>query len=83
MLNFDWLFDIVNGSTVASAGKFVPKSATLAARKLEQAGADPLSRGAAKPTPPISLRPGTRLVREWRGVTHTALIHADGIEWRG
>jgi hypothetical protein len=22
-------------------------------------------------------------VREWRGVTHTALIHADGIEWRG
>jgi hypothetical protein len=24
----------------------------------------------AKPTPPISLKPGTRLVREWRGVTH-------------
>jgi hypothetical protein len=24
------------------------------------------------------LRPGTRLVQEWRGVTHTALIHADG-----
>jgi hypothetical protein len=22
-------------------------------------------------------------VREWHGVTHTALIHADGIEWRG
>ena len=22
-------------------------------------------------------------VREWRGVTHTVLIHADGIEWRG
>src|SRR5438132_13830338 len=53
------------------------------ARKLEQATADPLSRGAAKPAPPISLRPGTRLVREWRGVTHTALIHNDGIEWRG
>ena len=53
------------------------------ARKLERAGADPLGRGAAKPAPPISLRPGTRLVREWHGVTHTALIHADGIEWRG
>ena len=53
------------------------------ARKLEQAAADPLSRGAANPTQPISLQPGTRLVREWRGVTHTALIHADGIEWRG
>ena len=53
------------------------------ARKLEQAAVDPLSRGAAKPTPSVSLRPGTRLVREWRGVTHTALIHADGIEWHG
>ena len=53
------------------------------ARKLEQAGADSLSRGTAKPAPPISLRPGTRLVREWRGVTHMVLIHADGIEWRG
>jgi hypothetical protein len=52
------------------------------ARRLEQA-ADSLRRGAVKPAPPISLRPGTRLVREWRGVTHTLLIHADGIEWRG
>src|ERR1700732_4671894 len=54
-----------------------------AARKLERASADPLGRGAAKPAPPLSLQPGTRLVREWHGVTHTALIHADGIEWRG
>src|SRR5580704_14030999 len=53
------------------------------ARKLERASADPQSRGAAKPTQPISLGPGTRLVREWRGVTHTVLIHADGIEWCG
>jgi hypothetical protein len=53
------------------------------ARKLEQAAAGPPSRGAAKPTPSVSLRPGTRLVREWHAVTHTALIHADGIEWRG
>src|SRR3984893_13536760 len=49
-----------------------------AARKLERASADPLGRGAAKPAPPISLMPGTRLVREWRGVTHMVLIHADG-----
>ena len=53
------------------------------ARKLEQAATDPPGRGAAKPAPPISLKPGTRLVREWRGGTHTVLIHADGIEWRG
>jgi hypothetical protein len=38
-----------------------------AARKLEQAAAGPPSRGAAKPTPSVSLRPGTRLVREWHG----------------
>jgi hypothetical protein len=56
---------------------------TAIARKLERAAANPPGRGAAKPTPPISLKPGTRLVREWHGLTHTALIHADGIEWRG
>jgi hypothetical protein len=54
-----------------------------ALRRLEQASAGPPSRGAAKPTPSVSLRPGTRLVREWRGITHMVLIHADGIEWRG
>src|SRR5271165_7329697 len=48
------------------------------ARKLEQTSPDPLSPGAAKPAPPISLKPGTRLVREWRGVTHMVLVHADG-----
>jgi Protein of unknown function (DUF2924) len=52
-------------------------------RTLEQATAGPPRRGAANPPPSVSLRPGTRLVREWHGVTHTALIHADGIEWRG
>jgi Protein of unknown function (DUF2924) len=45
----------------------------------------PVRRATARlhPTPSVSLRPGTRLVREWRGVTHMVLIHADGIEWRG
>jgi len=54
-----------------------------AVRKLEQAAAGPPSRGAANSTPSVSLRPGTRLVREWHGVAHMVLIHADGIEWRG
>ena len=40
---------------------------TATARKLERASADPLGRGAVKPAPPISLKSGTRLVREWRG----------------
>ena len=30
-----------------------------------------------------SFKPGTRLVREWRGVTHTVVMLADGVEWRG
>jgi Protein of unknown function (DUF2924) len=53
------------------------------ARKLEQTSPDPLRWGATKPAQPISLKPGTRLVREWRGVTHMVLVHADGVEWRG
>ena len=53
------------------------------ARKLEQTSPDPLRWGAAKPAPPISLKPGTRLAREWRGVTHMVLVHANGVEWRG
>jgi Protein of unknown function (DUF2924) len=56
---------------------------TATARKLERASADPLGRGAVKPAPPISLKSGTRLVREWRGVTHTVLIHADGTKIQG
>ena len=52
-------------------------------RKLESLNADPSAGEHRKPTPPISLKPGTRLVREWRGVTHAVLVHADGIEWKG
>jgi hypothetical protein len=40
--------------------------------------------GQDKPsTPPVSLKAGTRLVREWRGVTHSVLVHTDGFEWNG
>jgi len=28
------------------------------------------------------LRPGARLVREWRGETHTVIVGEDGFEWR-
>lgn len=37
----------------------------------------------AKPRPRPSFKPGTRLVREWHGVTHTVVILAEGVEWRG
>lgn len=31
----------------------------------------------------VSLKPGTRLVRDWHGVTHTVIVLEDGVEWRG
>ncbi len=52
-------------------------------RKLESFNAEPGAGGARKPAPPVLLKPGTRLVREWRGMTHTVLVHADGVEWNG
>ena len=52
-------------------------------RKLERLNLDSQASDAQKPAPPISLKAGTRLVREWRGVTHTVLVHADGFEWKG
>ena len=58
-----------------------------AARKLEQATAGPPGRGAAKPTPSVSLRPGTRLVREWRGQRYPSLSvvarKITGARWSG
>jgi hypothetical protein len=52
-------------------------------RKLERLNLDSKARDGQKTAPPISLKAGTRLVREWRGVTHTVLVHADGFEWNG
>ncbi len=29
------------------------------------------------------LKPGAKLIREWRGETHTVIVLEDGFEWRG
>lgn len=29
------------------------------------------------------LKPGARLVREWRGESHTVIVREDGFEWKG
>jgi len=52
-------------------------------RKLERLSLDSKGSAAQKPAPPISLKAGTRLVREWRGRTHTVLVQAHGFEWNG
>jgi hypothetical protein len=50
-------------------------------RKLERLSLDSQASDAQKPARPISLKAGTRFVREWRGVTYTVLVDADGFEW--
>ncbi len=47
-----------------------------------QPGSDETSHGGERP-PRVSLKPGTQLVREWHGMTHTVIILAEGVEWRG
>lgn len=41
------------------------------------AGAGPHRRSA------LVIKPGTRLVREWHGVTHAVLVLENGVEWNG
>ena len=40
-------------------------------------------RGGAAVAPAITLRPGTKLVREWRAQVHTVSVLDDGFEYRG
>ncbi len=51
-------------------------------RKLQTSASTDAS-PAKKRRPRPSFKPGTRLVREWHGVTHTVVILSDGVEWRG
>jgi hypothetical protein len=40
-------------------------------------------KGGVLVTPDLSLRPGSRLVREWRGRTHTVIVTENGFEYVG
>lgn len=51
------------------------------------AGADPTTTSTAEGrtkllTPPVSLRPGVRLIREWNGETHQVDVIEGGFVWR-
>jgi Protein of unknown function (DUF2924) len=41
------------------------------------------STGRVAPDPGLALKPGTRLVREWHGHTHTVTVTEDGFEYAG
>jgi hypothetical protein len=52
-------------------------------RKLDALTKELEIKGSIIVTPDASLRPGTRLVREWRGRTHTVIVTEDGFEYSG
>ncbi len=52
-------------------------------RKLAGIAEDLRKNGDLSAGPAIRLKPGLRLVREWRGETHDVLVLEDGFEWNG
>src|SRR5262245_21923686 len=54
-----------------------------ASRRRLQRLAGASEKGALAVDPGIVLKPGTILVRQWRGHTHIVLVHKDGFEHEG
>jgi hypothetical protein len=52
-------------------------------RKLRTLAKTLRTSGRIGPTPSLSLKPGARLVREWRGRAHTVTVTEDGFEYAG
>jgi hypothetical protein len=52
-------------------------------RKLDALTKELEAKGSIVITPDSSLRPGTRLVREWGGRTHTVVVSEGGFEYAG
>lgn len=52
-------------------------------RKLQTVAKALRKTGRVGPLPSLNLKPGARLVREWRGRTHTVTVTEDGFEYAG
>ena len=52
-------------------------------RKLDALTKELKAKGSIAVTPDTSVRPGTRLVREWCGRTHTVVVTEDSFEYAG
>jgi hypothetical protein len=52
-------------------------------RKLQTIAKALRTTGRVGPTPILNLKPGSRLVREWHGRTHTVTVTEDGFEYLG
>ncbi|HXJ37231.1 MAG TPA: DUF2924 domain-containing protein [Candidatus Eisenbacteria bacterium] len=51
-------------------------------RKLARAAQD-LAKGRAPTTPATTIKPGTRLLREWQGLVHEVIVLERGVQYRG
>lgn len=51
--------------------------------QMQQAGLDPLAGRSPAARPPVTLKPGTRLLREWQGATHEVLVLDVGFDYAG
>jgi hypothetical protein len=52
-------------------------------RKLQTMAKALQTTGRVGPIPSVGLKPGARLVREWRGRTHTVTVTEEGFEYAG
>jgi hypothetical protein len=56
---------------------------TAQRQKLANIARDIRENGDLSGSTTMRLKPGARLLREWRGETHTVLVLANGFEWNG
>jgi hypothetical protein len=52
-------------------------------RRLRSLVEGPDKQSRSRPAPTVTLKPGTKLVREWRGHVHTVNVLDDGFDYRG
>jgi hypothetical protein len=52
-------------------------------KRLKTLAAQIVPTGAKPPPRPNRVKPGTRLIREWKGRTHDVMVLEDGFAWRG
>lgn len=51
--------------------------------QMHQAGLEPFAGRSPAVRPPVTLKPGTRLLREWQGTTHEVRVLEAGFDYAG
>jgi len=54
-----------------------------AARSIREGKTSPAAGDHRRSTSSVTIKPGTRLLRDWQGVTHEVIILENGIQYRG